>query len=948
VSDEKLTSTIQIRYGMRWKLVVVMVSMMMTLVVLLTALQVSAQKDSLNNALSEHSSFLETQMHRQANKATNTMSAHIERLIATKQLRSANDFIRNVVRDIDDLRYVILMHGNQPQVAIGSDLNPTLKQHILSGNVSAFAAQQTKVMHHDFTIDDHGFMETVMPIMLLDKQWGVLRLGFSVDQLNANLTISQQHIDAAIKSALTRAILTSLLFLILGALGIYYFAHRWTDPLKKLVHFSHELAGGDFSATAHISTRGDDEIGLLVTALEEMADSLKKSYAQLEEHSHTLEDQVEKRTRELAEARDSALAATRAKSDFLANMSHEIRTPMNAVIGMTHLALEDAHNEKQRTYLNNIHAASATLLALINDILDFSKIEAGKLHIDAVNFHLADILSNSSNVIGLTANEKGLDLVFDYPADLPPLYGDSLRLGQVLLNLINNAVKFTEHGQVKVSVQVIKQSDSNIELYFEVRDSGIGMSRKQQKNLFQAFSQADTSITRKYGGTGLGLAICKQLIELMHGEIGVTSKPGKGSVFHFRICFEIGNADGMMSGQTTQSIPADAITALQGARLLLVEDNEINQQVAEGLLSQVGVSVVIAEHGKQALQRLQYEDFDGVLMDMQMPVMDGLEATRLIRTDPKLHDLPIIAMTANAMLGDRDKCLQAGMNDHVSKPVDPGLLYVTLMRWIKPAHPPAIEPALNNAIEKQSDGETQPSRFGCSTDGSTDGSSDASTDRSIDFSNIAGIDAKAGLNMVVGNQALYQTILGKFHASQALSLQEIQTALAANNRSQAIHLAHTLKGVSGNIGASKLHNAAATLETALMQNDAPINQKLLNNTLTQLNEVVDGIARWKERNQPEQNKPSAGTADASAVITEMRALLHEYNADAVNMIDALESALADMPCSSHISQLRQHLSAYDFDAALESLDQIELIRSNESDRMNQAELIRPTNKTAAP
>jgi len=912
VSDEKLTNTLHIRYGMRWKLVVVMISMMMTLVVLLTALQVSAQKDSLNNALTEHSTFLETQMHRQANKATSTMSAHIEMLIATKQLHSANDFIRNVVRDIDDLRYVILMQANQPKVAIGSDLNASLKQHILSGNVSAFAAQQTEAMHHDFNIDGHGFMETVMPIMLMDKQWGVLRLGFSVDQLNANLATSQHHIDAAIKSALIRAILTSLLFLILGALGIYYFAHRWTDPLKKLVHFSHELASGDFSATAHISTRGDDEIGLLVTALEDMAGSLKASYAQLEEHSHTLEDQVAKRTRELAEARDSALAATRAKSEFLANMSHEIRTPMNAVIGMTHLALENANDEKQRSYLKNIHTASATLLALINDILDFSKIEAGKLHIDAVNFYLADILSNSHNLVGLSAKEKGLDLVFDYPPDLPPLFGDSLRLGQILLNLINNAVKFTEQGQIKVSAQVLNQSDRNIELLFEISDSGIGMNTEQQQKLFQAFSQADTSITRKYGGTGLGLAICKQLIEMMHGEIGVTSKPGEGSVFHFRICFEIGNADGLMNTQTSQAIPAHALSALQGTDVLLVEDNEINQQVAEGLLSRVGIHVVIAQHGKQALQILQHEHFDAVLMDMQMPIMDGLEATQLIRTNSKLQDLPIIAMTANAMQEDRNKCLQAGMNDHVSKPVDPDVLYATLMRWIK------VSPRHNtgNIHPKPSPLPNPPTPV-----------------ETLNAAAITGIDTHDGLVRVAGNQQLYQDILYKFHDSQASVLDNIKAALAAKQATQATQLAHKLKGIAGNIGAKKLYESSALLETTLMQDAKKVSPEQLNNVQALLDEVLSGIAKWRNENNAAaitqavttantHHPDSNSKADIASAIAKMRVLLQDYDGDAVNHIDALESALAGMPCDSHCAQLRQHVSTYDFEAALQSLDQI--------------------------
>ncbi|MDQ6970512.1 MAG: ATP-binding protein [Mariprofundus sp.] len=908
---EDKSNDISIRHGMRWKLIVVMIGMIITLVVLLTALQLSAQKDSLNNALLAHSNFLKTQMHKQANKATSNISAHIEMLISTKQLTQANDFIRNVVRDVEDLRYVILMQGTQPKVAIGSDLNASLKQHILSGEVSAFAASQLQPMHHDFDIDGHGFMETVMPVKLLDKQWGVLRLGFSVDQLNANLATSQLNIDAAINSALTRSILTSLIFLIIGALGIYYFARRWTDPLRKLVHFSHQLASGDFSATAHINTRSDDEIGLLTAALEDMASSLKKSYAQLEEHSHTLEDQVEKRTRELAEARDTALAATRSKSEFLANMSHEIRTPMNAVIGMTHLALDSAHNEQQRNYLNNIHTASVTLLTLINDILDFSKIEAGKLKLEAMHFHLADVLNNNANVVTLAAQEKGLDLIFDYPADLPPLHGDSLRLGQVLLNLINNAVKFTEQGQVKVSVQVINQNNATIELNFKIADSGIGMNAAQQKNLFQAFSQADTSITRKYGGTGLGLAICKQLLELMHSEITVTSTLGKGSVFEFRICFELGSDDALGEHHKVQGIPADALATLQGARLLLVEDNEINQQVAEGLLARVGVSVMIAHHGKQALQILQDEDFDGILMDMQMPVMDGLEATRRIRADQRFHDLPIIAMTANAMPEDREKCLEAGMNDHLSKPVDPGLLCTSLMRWIKSSQ---IDSAERISSDYPATDHSPSSNVGASS-------------KALDFGQIAGIDSNEGLARVAGNQQLYKKILCKFLDSQADAMEKIKQALAANNKAQAKHLSHALKGVSGNIAALPLHQAISKLDAALLSGQT-IDAALLQPAETLLNALTTNLTDWFEHNEAISAADSGSdtgsdrdSATPAQLIHHMRHLLQDYNADAVNFIEDLNVHL-----SGHAEQmktLRQHLDHYDFDAALQTLDKIE-------------------------
>jgi len=875
---------------------VAMVGMIVTVVVLLTLLQVNAQRHSLKSALAMHSRFLDEQVNKKAVKAANRMSGHVENLIATGRLPLAREFLNDVVRDIDDLRYVILMKGGIPKIAIGANLDQALRQHILSGAVSDFAAAQKQRMHHHFKVDDHAFMEMVVPVHIDQQQWGVLRLGFSLDELNSLLAKSQNFIAEEISKAVIRASLTALLFLVLGGLAVFYFASRWTRPIRKLVQFSHVLASGDFSAKPHISIRTDDEIGLLVSSLEEMADSLRHSYAQMEDHSHILEEKVEKRTRELAAARDKALAAAQAKSDFLANMSHEIRTPMNAVIGMAHLAMDGAENRQQRDYLNKILTASETLLVIINDILDFSKVEAGKLSLEAVDFNLAETLENVASVNAIAANAKGLDLLFDYPPDLPPLHGDSMRLGQVLLNLVNNAVKFTEQGQVEVSVEVLEQSNTEIELQFRVADTGIGMTEEQIAHLFQAFSQADTSTTRQYGGTGLGLAICKQLVELMHGEISVNSQPGQGSCFHFRIRFELGNADTLALPQAYQPVPKNVLQSLHGARLLLVEDNEINQQVAEGLLARVGISLSIVHDGQQAVEAVHSDAFDGVLMDMQMPVMDGLEATRLIRADAQFHDLPIIAMTANAMPGDREKCLAAGMNDHISKPVDPNQLYATLIRWIRKSQ---INTAEHLLAAQSSDAPAH-----------------------LDFTGLSGIDVADGLRRVAGDQALYGKILCKFQTSQADTLKNIRAALAVDDRQQAMQLTHTLKGVAGSIGANGLYKIMAQLETAV-QSDAPIAPDLLSEAEAAVDEVMQGIADWCKCSEPAESATPVGDIQAaSALIARMRALLEDYNGDAVDLIDDLNIALTGSECADHLSPLRQHLSAYDFDAALAELDVI--------------------------
>ncbi len=897
--DRQGVSDIKIQRGMRWRLMLGMVGMIVTMVVLLTVLQISAQKDSLNSALASHTFFLEEQLHKKAEKASSQMSGHIERLISTYRLTLANEFIRNVIRDIDDLSYVILMEGGAPKIAIGSDLvDAELRKHILSGDISGLAAKQTEKMHHDFIFADHGFMENVVPIMRHQEQWGVLRLGFSRDELNNNLASSQLRIHQEIKDALFKTSLTSLIFLILGALTVYYFARRWTDPIQKLVHFSNRLASGDFSATAHISTRRDDEIGLLVVSLEDMAASLKQSYAQLEEHSHTLEEKVEKRTHELAEARDKALAATQTKSEFLANMSHEIRTPMNAIIGMAHLAQDMATAAPQRQYLNKILTASENLLKIINDILDFSKVEAGKLVLEATDFQLQETLNHVESIASVQAHQKGLDFAFDSPADLPVLHGDSLRLGQILLNLTTNAVKFTASGHVRITVEVVEKNESTIDLHFSISDSGIGMAEEQMSHLFEAFTQADASTTRNYGGTGLGLAICKQLVDMMQGKIVVESTPNQGSCFHVNIQFGLGNplfiATKTPSPQTMQS--------LQGTRLLLVEDYEINQQVAEGLLSKAGVSLHIVDNGKKAVDAVKSEVFDGVLMDMQMPVMGGIEATRLIRADGRFNELPIIAMTANAMPEDRQMCIEAGMNDHLTKPIHPDALYNTLSRWITISAPAITAEPLPMKSPKTND--------------------------DIGFSALRGIDISDGLQRVAGDQQLYAAILCKFRHSQADSLQNMQAATVASDFEQAASIAHALIGLAGNIGAKELAAHIRTLEFSFTNGKA-IDLPTWQAAEQQLSYIIDSIEPLCETiATTKKTAPATDHAAAKQLITQMRSLLEESDGDAVDLLDELSATLGDHATNQHISMLRQHLSGYDFDAALEDLSAISQLNTN--------------------
>lgn len=612
---------------------------------------------------------------------------------------------------------------------------------------------------------------------------------------------------------------------------------------------------------------------------------------------------------ELEKTKIKTESANKAKSEFISNISHEIKTPLNAIIGLTDLALKSDLTPKLNDYMGKISTASQSLLTIINDILDFSKIEAGKLNIEPVEFQLDNVIQNLAGVINNESTKKGINFIVEIEPNIPQcLVGDHMRLEQIIFNLTDNAVKFTTQGEIILNASIINKNKDGITIKFSVRDTGIGIDPLIVPGLFDAFTQADGATSRKYGGTGLGLAICKRLVNMMGGQIWVESSPGKGSTFYFTAYFKISKNKQdpcvkFCAGHTEIKIPVSdklnnkILQNIAGTHILLVEDNLLNQQIVKEMLENAGLRVTIANNGEEAINALETLMFDAVLMDIQMPKMDGYEAIRQIRKNQCFKDLPVVAMTAHDRKGDKEKCLKAGMNEYLTKPIDQDRLLSTLAKWVKPG----IEKSSLIMIPKKAE-EEKNEKFLPET--------------------MPGINLNAGLKRMGGNEKLYRKILLQFAAEFNDASERMKDIVRKGDIEEGECLAHNIKGVSGNISAGELLSATTKLETAFKQSDSGNFISLLSDFDKSLQQVLSSIGKIGKNDTAQINssvETQLNIETLSPIFVRLQQLLKKNDFVDDELLESLQKQVSGSQYENKIKTFEKHLDNFDYQNALSVL-----------------------------